>query len=144
MSLPLSRDAGLLQGSCQSPLLYSVYIMKGAANVLLYLFADDITPDKDTLRGALRRAGTFAYERGFPFSPTKYAILQNERGSSEVFLHGQLIPEVEQFKYLGGLITASGVDWQAHLKRNADKQRGIFNITSKYRFSQHTPHQLIF
>ena len=121
--------------------------MRGAANVMLYLFADDIvviTPDKDTLRGALRRAETFAYERGFRFSPTKCAILQNERGSSEVFLHGQPIPEAEQFKYLKVLITASGVDWQAHFKRNAEKQRGIFNITSKYRFLQHIPHQLIF
>ena len=134
LSRPFSRDAGLLQGSCLSPLLYSVYIddivqrMRGEANVMLYLFADDIaviTPDKETLRGALRRAETFAYERGFRFSPTKCAILQNERDSSEVLLHGQPIPEVEQFKYLGVIITASGVDWLAHFKRNSEKQRGM-------------------
>lgn len=102
--------------------------IRSSENVLLYLFADDIAivaPDKDTMRRALGRAESFAYERGFRFSPTKCAILRNGRDVSEVLLHGQPIPEVEQFKYLGVLFTASGADWYAHFKRNAEKQIGM-------------------
>lgn len=135
LSTEIHPESGLLQGSCLSPILYSVYIdgiveaIRANDNVLVYLFADDIallTPNREVMQRALKRAEAFSYSYRFRFSPTKCIVLEDEQ-TEPITIYQQPIPEQPTFKYLGVLFTNRGVDWEAQFKRSAQQQRGLLN-----------------
>ena len=119
-SPPISHEAGLLQGSCLSPILYSLFIndiveaAKGDdLEVKVYLFADDIAlfaPNHARMQMALDRCTNFAQQRHFQFSPTKCAVLVHPVEHAPLSIQRVQLPEVHEFKYLGVCFTPSGID----------------------------------
>lgn len=132
-SMPIAHESGLLQGSCLSPILYSLFIdgiiaaaKETGEDIRLYLFADDIAilaPNRSAMQAALDRCDDFSKRRHFRFSPTKCAAFKSDTEDTPLLLHNQVLPEVKEFKYLGVMISPLGISWEAHFSRVLDKQR---------------------
>ncbi len=62
-------------------------------------------------------------ERGYPFSPTKCAVISND--SAPKRLYGSDLPKVKSFCYFGIDFTACGIDEIGHAKHRAAKDDGV-------------------
>ena len=133
-----SQDQGLPQGSVLSPTLFLIMIndmCKVAKQSVNYsLFADDVAiwttkqdhlKAEESIQAGLNSIASFCTEWGFTLSTEKSATIAFTRSpaatiNTRLFLNGQMIEEVKDFKFLG-----------VHLDRNLTFAKHLKNIKNK-------------
>ena len=123
------HEAGVLQGSIISPLLYSLYIDDLAENIRqatlsrnnVFMYADDVAVMLE--RPEYIEGTTLALERhsrlnNYRFNPRKCEIMgTNER----MTIYGENVTRCTTFKYLGCMMNCKGIRWHLHIRRLIDK-----------------------
>lgn len=145
-SQPFALEAGVLQGSVLSPLLYSVFIdplayklrdgpalplPRNDEQINCLLYADDVVlmaKSRRELAKLLAIAEADSIARGYRFSPSKCAVIGFGRCHQ---LYGNPIPYTDSFCYLGIDFDACGIDQVAHATRRAAKARAVTTALKK-------------
>lgn len=136
-SQPFFLQAGVLQGSVLSPILYSIFLdpfvtalsngpkltlpnQDEGINCLLY--ADDIVLIANTPRALnrlLRLAEADSISRGYRFSPGKSVVVSP--GCAVHKLYGSPLERNRSFCYLGFIVSPRGMDFKAHVQARIKK-----------------------
>lgn len=139
------NEAGLLQGSVLSPVLYAAFInglpgrlraqsafKLGDLDAASFFYADDIAMVVDTkeqLRAMLQTCEVFSQEHGFQFSPAKCEMVTaGEENTGDCCLYGQPLKHSNTFVYLGVTFDAQGISEEAHVSRLAAKTIDSVNL----------------
>lgn len=138
---PFSTQAGLLQGSIISPLLYSLYIddlthtlheqgptlrvNNGVTRINCLLYADDIVLLSDNYSNMnllLKICERHAIENDYMFNSKKCEVLYKPGRNSDMYdqasaltLHGVGLTVSTRFKYLGIYFNSKGIDNDAQI-----------------------------
>lgn len=148
------NEAGLMQGSVLSPLLYAAFIdelpkrLRDHSNFTLgdlkaatFLYADDIAivaDDSQQLRGMLGVCEAFSKELGFQFSPTKCEIVASEwENVAECRLYGERLKHSDSFVYLGVTFDQEGINKLAHVTRLVGTTTNCINMIRAVGFHGH-------
>lgn len=135
-SVPFLHEAGVLQGSIISPMLYSLYIDTLADSVRriipgdqsIFMYADDVAividheGKFDLVADALE---SHSYLNNYRFNPRKCEIMN---ATNEFKLYGEPIPRADTFKYLGCMMDKYGIRWDLHFSRLRQKTLQVLNF----------------
>jgi hypothetical protein len=123
------HEAGVLQGSIISPMLYSLYINDLARSVReivpgqqsIFMYADDVAiliENSEQLQELIPHIVEHSIANNYRFNPRKCEIMNT---SSEVHIYNIEIPHCTTFKYLGVMVDSKGIRWDLHLERLEQK-----------------------
>ena len=121
-----SRSQGVLQGSPLSPWLFNLFIddllwelNADALKLPICLFyADDgvLLADAETdLEEKLGMIEQWTVRNAIFLNPTKCAVITSRPDFPPLAIYNQVIPQVEQYTYLGFPVTATGIDFPQYL-----------------------------
>lgn len=146
LSKGIELQRGLLQGSVLSPTLYSIFIDPLASkinetstdgmtlnneNLKILLYADDIvllTTKAHHLAKMLKVCEQMAKEDAYQFNPKKCAIVSSRELRYKFKIHNQVIPQEDEFVYLGIPVNKNGIDTRRQTKRIEDKSRKLVQV----------------
>lgn len=129
----IQRTSGLFQGSVLSPLLFNIFIDKLASTLSpgppthlpkIILFCDDVLLHATTrhhLQALLDTCSVWADAHGMTFGIHKCGTTSN----IDLKLHGELIPKVTRYPYLGFTHTQSGIDFSSSALERIKKAHNI-------------------
>lgn len=136
-SNPFCIEAGVLQGSVLSPCLYSIFIddlareledshkiTVGSIGINCTMYADDIALFADApwkLQELLNICTNHAEKNRYRFNSSKCESISDPE--CEFFVHDQVMPATEVFKYLGVEMRRGGIDHNAFVKRRAEEAK---------------------
>lgn len=140
----LTTMKGVFQGGVISPFIFAVYINPLAialnASTPIYrplalLFADDIQlKPKSVAQGQalLDICSSYSTEFGLTWGIPKCGVVKGSSlpASPELYLSSQLLPIVPEYKYLGVVHLADGVDWTSTITRSTAKQKAMLTALS--------------
>ncbi len=123
----LKRNQGVLQGSILSPFLFNIFIDSLAVKLneehgsQAFLFADDIAicTLKDNAIRMAEICFNWAQTNNMEFQILKCGII-NPPGEA-VLLGTNVIPTVQEYKYLGLPFRVNGCNWMKYLESSSDK-----------------------
>lgn len=122
-----ARTQGVLQGSPLSPWLFNIFIDQllielnaGATEIPQILFyADDgallIRPDDDP-QELLNYVTQWCQRNGLSLNATKCGYVTRRVEELPLLTDGQIVPQVQLYRYLGFPMTAFGIDFEVHLQ----------------------------
>jgi len=126
LSKPCSAPTGVPQGSCLSPLLYTIFILDIAnyipAGVRYLIYADDLKiycpivseNSHKLLQTAVDGVSRWCLHNGMLLSPSKCVVLKHGFDTLEYMLNGQLLPSETITRDLGIFISPS-LDFSFHI-----------------------------
>ncbi len=127
------RKRGLLQGSCLSPLLFSLFIdslserLNQGNSISALLFADDIVlfPENgEQSEILLQTLSHWCDENGMKVNAAKCGVT----GLKDQRLNDEYLPTITGYKYLGLPLTRNGIDWETHVQKTALKMQSCLSL----------------
>lgn len=152
MTESFTIDSGLRQGGVLSPLLFITVMNEiqerveqqlGERKMKLMLFADDICiwgENKEEVQEQINQWTEIAKEYGLHFSAEKseVVVLMQKQDNGCVTMYGEPLKKVEQFKYLGSMISNDGTSGK-ELNRRIQLGSGFYNIVKDLIWNPHVP-----
>ena len=130
----IPRGRGVLQGSPLSPLLWNVVAdglirdlnegIDGLPRAVFY--ADDgalLYREEAEIEPLLELVGQWCERNGIAVNAAKCGHVTLRPNPGRVYWGTDLIPQVQEYRYLGFLVTAKGIDFYDHLGRRLDQAK---------------------
>jgi hypothetical protein len=142
-SEPIPNLRGLLQGSSLSPILFNFFIdelagilqTKDKVSTLsirsnCLLFADDANLHAlsvASLQTLLDACQDWGDRVGMKFAPSKCFVVAEEE-NVHVTMYNAPLPQIDRAKYLGFYMTATGIDWDEHVRKRGNKATATIQL----------------
>lgn len=138
-SAPFAATSGVPQGSCLSPLLYSIFVLDIAlhipTSVSYLLYADDLklyskvspNPENSELQIAVNGIVRWCRENGMFLSSEKTVVLKNGRDDIDYEIDGTTLTSVKVAKDLGVLMSAD-LNFAEHIGTTVRKCLILINM----------------
>jgi hypothetical protein len=140
LSSTISRNRGLPQGSPLSPIIFNLFI--DSLNYELndglsedvpqsLFFADDgllLCRSHFHAVRLLEIASQWANDNGMVFNVSKCGILSPTVGKKPLYLNGEEIQQVSEYKYLGFLVKCDGIDFNKHVEVKVESCRSFLKF----------------